>query len=66
MYFASTAVMIFCRNAASTESTYFKDRINSLCCVCIALAMNLVVSYGITKYPGCKGQMNRIRDILIR
>ena len=59
MYFTSTTVMNFCRKAASIESTYFKDRINSLCYIFIVVAINLVVSYGITKYSMCKGRMVR-------
>ena len=47
--------MILCRKEASTERTSLKDQINSLCCACIVLTINLVVTSGIGENELLKG-----------
>ena len=53
----------FLLRSASTERTFLKFQINYLCCVCVEGTMHCVVPVGITKRPGCKGQMNNVSDI---
>ena len=57
MYFALTDVVVYYRRSASKETTSLKVQINYFWFDFIAVTINWLVPVGITKRPGCMGQM---------